>query len=227
MVAWVPVNCQITDPLGPRTRSPRPRAAPPHCTWHTRPPTRAAASAAGLGVHSLIGQSPPQSVLKAAKSECSSVESLADFCRSPCILPAAATRSPRSCGLLARARCSAHSCRETPRTPCPRHSRNTDLRRELTSGPPSRRTRRLYAQPHRTRHTAGPAAARCWTKMCILVGPCRRRFVSWIHAYPTRILHTPCTAHYPYMSLHTQAAWGGRVNSQLTGQLTASRNTSF
>ena len=30
-----------------------------------------------------------QSVLKAAKSECSSVESFADFCRSPCILPAA------------------------------------------------------------------------------------------------------------------------------------------
>ena len=28
-------------------------------------------------------------VLNAAKSECSSVESLADFCRSPCILPAA------------------------------------------------------------------------------------------------------------------------------------------
>ena len=30
-----------------------------------------------------------QSVLKAAKSECSSVESFADFWRSPCILPAA------------------------------------------------------------------------------------------------------------------------------------------
>ena len=30
-----------------------------------------------------------QSVLNAAKSECSSVESLADFCRSLCILPAA------------------------------------------------------------------------------------------------------------------------------------------
>ena len=28
-------------------------------------------------------------MLNAAKSECSSVESLADFCRSPCILPAA------------------------------------------------------------------------------------------------------------------------------------------
>ena len=46
-------------------------------------------------MRSLIGQSPPQSVLKAVNSECSSVESLADFCRSPCILVSSCQRRRR------------------------------------------------------------------------------------------------------------------------------------